>query len=195
MAQKPDDSYVSTMTIAPSEGSVLIITANHVQDLEFFYPYYRFIEEGFRVDVATPEGGEFKGKMGMGLKDTLKLEALRTESYRLLYIPGGKAPAELIKNSRVLDITRQFVESGRPVAAICHGPQVLAASNVIKGKRIAAWPDVEDEVKAAGGIYVNSPAVVDGQFITARWPGDLPAHLKAVLALLRESKHRHTEAA
>jgi protease I len=193
MAEKPEDSYVATMR--PSgKDAILIITANDTQDLEFFYPYYRFIEAGFRVDVATPKGGAFKGKMGMGLKETRPLENINPEQYVLLYIPGGKAPAELMKNQNALEITRQFVRGGKPVSAICHGPQVLAAADVISGKRIAAWPEVEAEVEAAGATYVNDPTVVDGQFITARWPGDLPSHLKATLAML-PAKNRSNLAA
>lgn len=171
---------------------VLIMTADKTEDLEFFYPYYRFLEEGFTVDIATPKGGAFEGKKGIGLKDSLKLSAINASDYDLLYIPGGKAPEALKKNDEALAIVRAFVDSSRPVAAICHGPQVLAAADVIRNRRIAAWPEVQEEVRDAGAAYIDQEAVQDGLFITARWPSDLPAFTHAVLLMVnRKSAHNH----
>lgn len=164
--------------------SILIITADDTEDLEFFYPYYRFIEAGCNVDVATPDGGEFHGKNKIGLQNSKKIEDISASGYQLLYIPGGKAPEELKKNEHVLSIVRQFVSSGRPIAAICHGPQVLAAAGVLQGHRVSAWPGVQSEVEQAGAIYVAQECLKDGPFITGRWPGDLPAFTKKVLELI-----------
>lgn len=190
MADKPDDTFAASPQAETKNKSILILTADNTQDLEFFYPYYRFIEEGYHVDVATPNGGEFKGKMGMGLKNTMPLSDVDTGGYHLLYIPGGKAPEELKNNEEALSITRDFVENNKPVAAICHGAQVLAAAGVINGRDIAAWPDVENEITEAGGNYISKATVIDGGFITARWPGDLPSHLAATLKAL-ESGNNH----
>jgi len=187
MSKIPEDTYVASMQPGSKGQSILILTANNTQDLEFFYPYYRFIEAGYTVDVATPKGGEFKGKMGMGLKQTKPIKDINPNSYALLYIPGGKAPAELEKNEEALSLTKRFAESGKPIASICHGPQVLAAAKLIHGKRIAAWPEVEDEIREAGASYVDEPTVTDGQFITGRWPGDLPSHLAATLRTLKNT--------
>jgi protease I len=186
MAKEPIDYFVASNQKNNMQQSVLILTADKVQDIEFFYPYYRFNEAGFKVDVVTPDGGEFKGSEGMGLKETKKISDVDADDYDLLYIAGGKAPEELKKNNAALDITRDFVASGKPIAAICHGPQVLAAAGVIDGRDIAAWPDVEKEVREAGANYCNEATVVDGQFITARWPGDLPSHLARTLEALRK---------
>jgi len=176
--------------------AILILTADKTEDLEFFYPYYRFIEAGYRVDVATPDGGEFKAKQGLGLKQTKKLIEVIPEDYDLLYIPGGKAPADLKKNIDALTLVRRFAIAEKPIAAICHGPQVLAAAKIIDGRNIAAWPEVKDEVVEGGATYVDRETVVDGQFITARWPGDLPSHLKHILEKLRHGEKRgHTSVA
>ena len=192
MSEKPDDTLAAPSLSAKggkSAGkSILILTANDTQDLEFFYPYYRFIEEGCRVDVVTPKGGEFKGKNGFGLKKTKAICDVSAEQYDLLYIPGGKAPAELKDNKDAIALTQAFAKAGKPISAICHGPQVLAAADLIKGKRIAAWPEVEAEIKEAGGYFVNEITVVDGQFITARWPGDLPSHLAHTLEALQKTQ-------
>ena len=163
---------------------VLIITADDTQDLEFFYPYYRLNEEGYSVDVATPDGGSFEGKMGMGLKETKSIKAVRPEHYDLIYIPGGKAPAKLREDEHVIAFVKQFAASGKPIAAICHGPQVLVTADLVRGKKISAYPEVAKEVEAAGGRWADEALAIDGQFITARVPGDLPRHLCGVINVL-----------
>jgi protease I len=167
---------------------VAIVTADDTQDLEFFYPYYRLCEEGYDVDVITPKGGEFKGKQGMGLKDTRAIDTVRASDYALLYIPGGKAPAELRKNEQVLNFVREFAAANKPIAAICHGPQVLISAGLVRGKRMACWPDVKPELEEAGGRFVDEALVEDGQFVTGRWPGDLPRHMWGTLDYLQGSK-------
>ena len=164
---------------------IVIITADNTQDLEFFYPYYRLTEEGYQVDVVTPKGGKFEGKHGMGLQSTRAITEVRPEGYALLYIPGGKAPAELRKNEEVLRFVKEFARSGKPIAAICHGPQVLISADLVRGKQMASWPEVKDELEKAGGIFVDEALVEDGQFITARQPGDLHRHLWGVLDILQ----------
>lgn len=187
MAEAPDDINTATVKTGSKSQSVLIVTADNVHDLELFYPYYRFIEEGYNVDVATPKGGTVKGKAGFSLENTLHIDSVDPANYDLLYIPGGKAPAELRKNEAVLGRVKQFAASGKPIAAFCHGPQVLVSADLVKGKKLTAFPEVEKEITEAGGQFVNQPVVDDGQFITSRWPGDLPANLAAAIKRL-ESK-------
>lgn len=174
---------------------VLIITADKVEDTEFFYPYYRLTEEGYTVDVATPQGGKFEGKHGMGLKNSHAIAAMRTDDYALVYLPGGKAPAELRKNDDVINFVKAFARTGRPIAAICHGPQILITAELVRGKRIACWPEVAKELEEAGGIFVDEALVEDGQFITARQPGDLHRHLYGVLQYLNGKAGSHQSAA
>lgn len=181
-----DDNY----KIAPiperllKHQRVLIVTADKTHDLEFFYPYYRFSEEGYTVDVATPNGGEFKGKMGMGLKETLAVGNVSAADYSMLYIPGGNAPEELRKNDKVLALVKEFAKLGKPIAAICHGAQVLISADLVKDRRITAWPEVKGELEEAGGIFVDEALVEDGQFITGRKPGDLHRHLVGCMKYL-----------
>lgn len=169
---------------------VAILTADKTQDLEFFYPYYRLNEAGYDVDVITPDGGKFEGKQGMGLKETKAIGAAKAEDYALLYIPGGKAPTELRKNDQVLRFVKDFASSGKPIAAICHGPQVLISAGLVSGKRMAAWPEVAKELEEAGAIFIDEALVEDGQFITGRQPGDLPRHLYGVLDYLQGAKSK-----
>lgn len=182
-----NDYYISSPVQAQSRGSVLMLSAENVHDLEFFYPYYRLSEAGYQVDVVTPDGKEFKGKFGIPFKQVKNAKDVDATRYALLYIPGGKAPEALRKDEAILTLVKRFSENGTPVASICHGAQVLVSAGVVKGKRIAAWPEVESEITEAGGKFANEASVTDGQFITARWPGDLPAHLEAVLEALGAS--------
>lgn len=188
----PVDNYKVTAQPEEKKGRAAILTADDTEDLEFFYPYYRLSEEGYMVDVITPNGGEFKGKKGLGLKETLKLESVNPSGYALIYIPGGKAPAELRKNEKAISFVREFALSGKPIAAICHGAQLLVSAGLVKGKRIAAWPEVKDEIEEAGGTFVDESLVEDGKFITARKPGDLPHHLAGVLNYLNGASSTNT---
>ena len=137
------------------------------------------------MDVATEDGGEFAGKHGLGLKESRAIDEVNAADYALLYLPGGKAPANLRNNEQVLDLVRAFYKSNKPIAAICHGPQILAAADVIQGKRIACWPEIQDEIEDAGATFVDEALVEDGQFITSRMPGDLHRHLYGVLKYLK----------
>ncbi len=183
MAKAPDDIFAPTSHAKDSDLKVLIITADGTEDTEFFYTYYRLIEEGCTVDVATPKG-KFKGKNGSGLEQTKTLDEVKEQDYAMLYIPGGKAPEALKKEKQAVALVQGFAHSGKPIAAICHGPQLLAEAGVIQDKAIAAWPEVEEEVTQAGGTFMNEETVVDGQFVTGRWPGDLPKFTKAVIERL-----------
>ena len=171
---------------------VAIITGDDVEDIELFYPYYRFHEEGYDVDVITIKGGEVKGKHGLGLKESKSILDVHSKDYDLLYLPGGKAPEKLRDNERVLNFVREFTNSGKLIAAVCHGPQILVSAGVIKGKKIAAWPAVKEEIEKAGGIYANEALKEDGQFITARKPGDLHRHLYGVFDCLNSNKEKKT---
>ncbi len=183
------DSY----TVAPIPERIrknlkaVIITADNAESLELFYPYYRLTEEGYIVDVVTPEGGELKTKHGIALQHSKTIDEVRPEDYALLYIPGGKAPAELRKNDKVLTFVKRFALSGKAIAAVCHGAQVLISAGLVQGKQMACWPEVRKELEEAGGIFIDEALVEDGQFITARMPGDLHRHLYGVLQHLKNN--------
>lgn len=166
---------------------VAIITSDKVEDIEFFYPYYRFTEAGYEVDVITLEGGAFEAKHGLGLPESLSITSVQPANYALLYLPGGQAPSVLRKNEDVLNFVRTFASSGKPVAAICHGPQILVSAGLVQGRTLAAWPEVGKEIQDAGGMFADEALQIDGQFITARMPGDLPRHMDGALRALEQA--------
>ena len=173
--------------------NIVIVTADNTEDVEFFYPYYRLTEEGYNVDVVTPKGGAFKAKHGLGLQQTKAIDEVQPQNYELLYIPGGKAPSELRDNQQVVNFVKQFAETGKTIAAICHGPQLLAAANLLQGKEVAAWPECQGEMEQAGAKFVDEALVIDGQLITARMPGDLHRHLAGTLDALQGDTEKHNQ--
>jgi protease I len=184
------DSNRDILRVAPipdrlkKNQRVAIITGDNVEDIEFLYPYYRLTEAGYEVAVITAEGGAFKGKHGMEMKESLSIDSVDPGNYALLYLPGGKAPEKLRKNDKVLDFVKHFAEKGKPIAALCHGPQILIAADLVRGKQIAAWPGIREEVEKAGATFVDEALVEDGQLITGRMPGDLHRHLYGVIKAL-----------
>ncbi|MEW2511163.1 type 1 glutamine amidotransferase domain-containing protein [Streptomyces sp. NPDC046870] len=190
---RPADNRVALPTGEPSRGRIAVLTADQVEDVEFFYPYYRFTEAGYDVDVITPGGGALTGYRGMGIQETVALVDVDPADYDMLYVPGGLAPTELRTLPAALDFVRAFAAADKPVGLVCHGPQMLVSAGLANGRRMTSWYEVRPEVEDAGGIWINEPVVQDGPFITARKPGDLPAELHTIMQRLEERRARQTE--
>lgn len=160
------------------EKKALIVSADNFEDSELLAPLYRLQEAGFTVDIAAPTKGAITGKHGYEVQANLDVDGVEDAGscgYKVLVLPGGKAPATLREMPRVLDLVRDFVSSGLPIAAICHGPQILLSAGVLGGKRATAYKTVQAELKDAGVETLDQEVVVDGQFVTSRQPGDIPA--------------------
>ncbi len=162
----------------------LMLAENDFEDLELFYPYYRLKEEGFDVVIASSQK-ELMGKHGYTLNANITYEDANPEDFDILVIPGGKSPERVRLNEMAIEITKHFFAENKTVAIICHGVQVLISAGVVKGRRIACWYGVKDDLIAAGGEFVDGVAV-DGNIVSARHPGDLAEWMKALLSLLRE---------
>jgi len=107
------------------------------------------------------------------------------ERYDILLLPGGKAPEAVRKEQQALEIVRRFFARNRPVAAICHGPQVLISAGLVRGRRATCYRAVAGEMKEAGALYEDSEVVVDGNLVTSREPADLPALMRETMKLLK----------
>jgi protease I len=160
---------------------VLILAEDGFEDLEFLVPYYRFKEAGLEVDIASREKGEIEGKHGYKVTANRTYEEINPDEYDMLLIPGGKSPTRVRKEEAALAITRHFMEGRKPVAAICHGPQVLISAGVIRGRHATCAYQVVDELKEAGAIYEDRKVVVDDNLVTSRMPDDLPYFLQEVM--------------
>jgi protease I len=165
---------------------VLILSADNFEDSELLVPYYRFIEEGFQVVIASIKTGRITGKHGYEVEVDKILEEVNTDDYELLLLPGGKAPAQLRKQPAALEIALRFFAENKPVAAICHGPQILISAGLLKGRRATCYKLVAKELKEAGAEYEDRELVVDGNLVTARQPSDIPVFMREIMKMLRK---------
>ena len=162
----------------------LIVSADNFEDSELLVPYYRLQEAGIAVTVASLKRGAITGKHGYEVTVDMTLDEVNSDDYDILILPGGKAPAELRKAPKALEIAERFFTHVKPVAAICHGPQILISAGLLKGRRATCYQSVADEVKEAGAQYEDSEVVVDGNLVTSRQPADLPAFMRETMKLL-----------
>jgi protease I len=165
---------------------VLILSADNFEDSELLVPYYRFLEEEFRVEIASLKKGKIIGKHGYGVEVGRILAEVTPEHYDLLLLPGGKAPEALRKQPAALEIARSFFAADKPVAAICHGPQILISAGLLSGRRATCYKSVAAEMKGAGALYEDTEVVVDGNLVTSRQPSDLPGFMREIMKMLRK---------
>jgi protease I len=159
----------------------LIISADNFEDSELLVPYYRLKEEGIEVVVASMNRGTITGKHGYKVPVDMPLNEVNSDDYAILVLPGGEAPAEVRKEPTALKITQDFFVKNKPVAAICHGPQVLIRADLLKGRRATCYKSVAHELKEAGALYEDQEVVVDANMVTSRQPGDLPAFMREMM--------------
>jgi len=160
---------------------ILIFAEELYEDLELWYPYYRLIEEGADVTIAAPEIKQYKGKNGYPLKPDTTFDKISSQQFDGLVIPGGFAPDKLRRYEKVLQLTREFDESGKVIAFICHAGWVPISAKILKGKNVTCVPAIKDDIENAGANYSDKEVVVDGHIITSRRPPDLPAFCKAII--------------
>lgn len=164
---------------------VLILTADNFEDSELLVPYYRFMEENIQVEIVSTRMGTITGKHGYQVEVDKLLGTVNPDNYDFLLLPGGKAPAELRKQQAALEIARRFFAGNKPVAAICHGPQILISAGLLQGRRATCYKAVATELKDAGAEYEDRELVVDGNLVTSRQPSDIPVFMKEIMKILR----------
>jgi len=162
----------------------LIVSADNFEDSELLVPYYRLQEAGVTVTVASLNRGAITGKHGYEVTVDMTLDEVNPDDYAILILPGGKAPAALRKEPKALEIARSFFAHVKPVAAICHGPQILISAGLLMGRRATCYLSVADELKEAGTLYEDREVVVDGNLVTSRQPADLPAFMRETMKVL-----------
>ena len=162
--------------------NAVIITAQNFQDEEFTYPYYRLLEEGMKVDVATPDKVEVFGKYGVPARPTIDTNSLNVDDYDVVIIPGGfEAPDRLRIRKEVLQFVKAMHDTGKIVAAICHGPWVCISAGIMRGKKATAYIAVADDLKNASATYLEQDVVVDGNLITSPHYKNNGDFMKAVI--------------
>lgn len=163
---------------------VAMVLAKNFEDSEAIDPKAALEAEGAEVTIIGIELGVIEGKKGGSLRaDTTFADVTgdQFEGFDLLVIPGGGSPENLRIHEPAVEFTRKFVESGRPVGSICHGPQLLISANVLRGRTTTCVNKIRDDVINAGAKYVDAPLIEDGNLISARIPADLPVFNEALL--------------
>lgn len=178
---------------------ILIVTGDAAESLEVLYPYQRLLEEGYEVDIAAPERktlrfvvhdfepgyDTYTEKPGYTFPADLAFSEVDPGAYIALVIPGGRAPEYLRNNAELRKIIGAFFSADRPVAQICHGPLITAATGSLSDRRVTAYPALEPDMQSAGATFQDTEAVVDGTLISSRaWP-DHPAWMREFLKVLR----------
>jgi protease I len=182
---------------------ILMLVGDFVEDYEVMVPFQALQIAGHKVDAVCPEKKagdkirtaihDFEGdqtyseKRGHDFALNATFSDIKPEDYDALVVPGGRAPEYIRLNERLLGMVRHFAEENKPIAAVCHGAQVLAAAGVLKGKRVSAYPAVGPEVTAAGGKFVSigfEEALTDGNLVTGpAWTAHVP-WIKQFLSVL-----------
>ncbi len=182
---------------------ILMLVGDYVEDYEVMVPFQALLMVGHEVHAVCPgkkagdsvctavhdfEGAQtYSEKPGHNFALNASFDEIQPSDYDALVLPGGRAPEYLRLNGAVLELVRHFAEAKKPIAAICHGLQILSAAGILKGRTCTAYPAVGPEVNAAGGSYTETPidgACVDGNIISApAWPAH-PAWLRKFLEVL-----------
>ena len=186
-----------------AKKSILMLVGDYVEDYEVMVPFQALLMVGHTVHAVCPgkKSGEFvrtaihdfegdqtySEKRGHNFSLNATFDQIKAEDYDALVLPGGRAPEYIRLNPRVLEIVRHFANAKKPIAAICHAAQILAAAGVLKGRKCSAYPAVGPDVTSAGGTFADigiSEAVVDGNLVSApAWPAH-PAWLAKFLGVL-----------
>ncbi|MEU5806148.1 MULTISPECIES: DJ-1/PfpI family protein [unclassified Streptomyces] len=177
---------------------ILIVTGDAAESLEVLYPYQRLREEGYEVHIAAPavkrlrfvvhdfEDGfdTYTEKPGYTWPADVAFADVDPGQYAAVVVPGGRAPEYLRNDEDVQRILGAFAAAGKPVAQICHGPLITAATGSLAGRRVTAYPALQLDMKAAGADFEDAEAVVDDKLVSARaWP-DHPAWMREFLKVL-----------
>ena len=160
----------------------LAFVGTDYEDLELWYPKLRLIEAGGEFVTAGPSAEEkYLGKNGYPCISDIAIEGIDTADYDGLIVAGGWMPDKLRRDPEVLRITGEFAESGRLVAAICHGGWIPISAGVYSGVRVTGSPGIKDDLVNAGADFEDAPVVADRHFISSRRPDDLPDFCRAIL--------------
>jgi protease I len=171
------------------QGTTILFFAGPLyEDLELWYPKIRLEEEGASTVVAGTGEKTYQGKRGYPLSVDTSVEEIEAEEFDGLVIPGGYAPDIMRRSPKLLQLTRDIYQAGKPVAFICHAGWVPISAGIVKGKRGTSVGAIKDDLVNAGMVWEDSPVVVDGNLISSRTPADLPQFCKAIIAALQQSR-------
>lgn len=167
---------------------IAILAEDLYQDLELWYPYLRFKEEGAEVFVVAPDKSKtYSSKHGYPVKPDKSVSQVNTENLDCIVIPGGYAPDLMRRHPEMVKLVKGAYDNGKVVAGICHAGWMLISAGIVKGKRLTSFFAIKDDLVSAGANYMDQEVVVDGKLVTSRKPDDLPAFCRKIIELLEVS--------
>lgn len=176
-----------------ADATILIMATDGFEESELFDPRERLIDAGARVRLASPSRDEIQGEKGdrpgRSIAPDLLVEEVEAGDYDALLLPGGtRNPDKLRMDDKAVRLVRAFVEAGKPVGAICHGPWMLVEADVVRGRTVTSWPSIRTDLRNAGAEVVDREAVTDGNIVTSRNPDDIPAFTDAFIRLVEKAE-------
>jgi deglycase len=178
---------------------VAILVANGFEQVELTEPRKALEQAGAQTVIVSPEPGKVKGWQHTDWGDTftadIPLNSTRPEEYDALLLPGGVMnPDKLRMNKEAVQFVKGFVDAGKPIAAICHGPWTLIEAGAVKGRTMTSYPSLQTDLKNAGANWVDQEVVVDDGIVTSRRPDDIPAFNSKMLEEFAEGRHNDRQA-
>ena len=176
-----------------SNSRVLIVATDGFEESELFGPREILLERGADVKLASPDLKPIQATVhddpGKTIRPDMTIDQAHADDFDALILPGGvRNPDQLRTNKAAIALIRDFADSGKPVAAICHGPWLLVEADLLRGKSATSWPSIRTDLKNAGANVVEQAAVTDGNIVTSRNPGDVIAFTEAVIALVEKAR-------
>jgi protease I len=164
---------------------VAVLAADLYQEMEIWYPLFRFREDGAEtVLVGAEEGKTYSSKKGYPVVADMSIAEVQARDFDAVVVPGGWAPDTLRQDKRMLNFVREMNKSGKIIGAICHAGWVLCSADVLRGRKVTCFKAIKDDMIHAGAEYVDEEVVVDGNLITSRMPSDLPAFCREIAKAL-----------
>ncbi|MDQ3908394.1 MAG: type 1 glutamine amidotransferase [Acidobacteriota bacterium] len=179
---------------------VAILVTDGIEQAELDEPRKPLDEAGAATRIVSPKDGKVEGWCHYDAGDKFKVDVplaeARAEEFDALLLPGGVAnPDQLRMDERAVAFVKAFVDAGKPIAAICHGPWTLIEAGAVRGRRMTSWPSIKTDLKNAGAEWVDDECVVDSGLVTSRKPDDIPAFNQKMIEEFAEGKHQQQKAA
>ncbi|MEZ7498957.1 type 1 glutamine amidotransferase domain-containing protein [Flavobacterium sp. Arc3] len=177
------------------EKRIAILATNGFEEVELSSPKEYLEKQGWRAEIVSPESGSIKSwastDWGKDYKVDQELKNVKATDYDALVLPGGVInPDKLRTNENALAFIKDFFKAGKPVASICHGPQILISAGLVKGRTMTSYPSIKVDLINAGANWHDQEVVVDQGLVTSRNPNDLPAFNKKLVEEIKEGKHQ-----
>jgi protease I len=167
-----------------SQKHIAILAEDDYQELELHYPRLQLIESGHRVSVLGAGKDAYHSAKGYAVKADRDISAVNADDFDAVVIPGGMAPDKMRRNADMVAFVRAMSEQEKPVAWICHAGWMAVSADIIRGRQVTSFASIQDDMKNAGGKWMDQEVIVDGHLISSRVPDDLPAFCKALLKAL-----------